>query len=161
MIHAFSTQPRHLPVTNPYCECLPLHTHTCMEFIDITQSVSSIVDRSSIETGLVNIQTRHTTSAVLVNEHEPLLLNDLSETLERLAPQNRDYQHDDLSIRTVNLVPNEPENGHSHCKALFLSPSVLLNIYDGQLQLGTWQRIFFLELDRARQRSVSVMVMGQ
>ena len=58
-------------------------------------------------------------------------------------------------------TPNEPANGHAHCQAIFLPTSVSLNIVDGRLQLGRWQSIFFVELDQARERSVSLMVIGQ
>jgi secondary thiamine-phosphate synthase enzyme len=81
--------------------------------------------------------------------------------LERLASREHSYRHDDFAVRTVNVVEGERPNGHSHCKSLFLHASETLNIDGGRLQLGRWQRIFFLELDGARPRSVSVMVMGQ
>ena len=79
--------------------------------------------------------------------------------LERLAPRSDDYEHNDLS-RRVGVPPDEPANGHSHCKALFLPMSVCVNVADNRLQLGRWQRIFLIELDESRERSVSVMVMG-
>ncbi len=59
------------------------------------------------------------------------------------------------------MTPDEKPNGHAHCKALFLRSSETINIVDGRLQLGRWQRIFLLELDCPRRRTVSVMVMGQ
>lgn len=140
---------------------IPLQTQEGMQFIDITEAVRERVRQSGVRHGLVNIQTKHTTTAILVNEHEPLLLEDMKKTLERLAPQDVDYRHNDLSIRTINLTPDESENGHSHCKALFLRTSETLNIVDGAIQLGRWQSIFFVELDRARKRLVSVLIMGQ
>ena len=93
-------------------------------------------------------------------KNEPLLLEDMRQTLERLAPRCIDYGHNDFSIRTVNMQPEETENGHSHCKAMFLRTSETLNLTDGVIQLGRWQRVFLLELDGARRRSVSVVVMG-
>ena len=65
-----------------------------------------------------------------------------------------------FSVRTVNMCPDEQKNGHSHCKAMFLRTSETLNLADGIVQLGQWQRIFLLELDSARKRSVSVMIIG-
>jgi secondary thiamine-phosphate synthase enzyme len=97
---------------------------------------------------------------VVINEDEPLLLEDMRRTLERLAPQEMEYLHNDFDRRTVNMFPSEHENGHSHCKALFMKTSEMLNIIDGEVQLGQWQRIFLIELDCARARTVSVMVMG-
>jgi secondary thiamine-phosphate synthase enzyme len=136
-----------------------LHTRECLQFIDITSEVKEIVFRAGIRNGLVNVQTKHTTTAIIVNENEPLLHEDLKQLLEQLAPRLAEYQHNDFS-RRVDIPPDEPANGHSHCKALFLPVSACINIADGQLQLGRWQRIFLLELDEARDRSVSVMVIG-
>jgi secondary thiamine-phosphate synthase enzyme len=59
------------------------------------------------------------------------------------------------------MMPDEPPNGHAHCKAILLGTSETLNIVDGEMNLGRWQRIFFIELDQAKERVVSVMVMGQ
>src|SRR5262245_60848914 len=140
---------------------LQLHTREGLQFIDLTREISDLVAASGIANGIINIQTRHTTTAVIVNEHEPLLLEDLKETLERLAPQQHYYRHNDFAIRTANMTPDERPNGHSHCRSLLLSSSATLNIINGELQLGRWQSVFFIELDHARQRTVAVTVMGQ
>ena len=136
-----------------------LRTEDCLQFIDLTDEVELIVEKSGVRNGLVNIQTRHTTTAVIVNENEPLLQEDLKQLLESVAPRLGEYQHNDFN-RRVDIPPDEPANGHSHCKALFLPVSACLNVADGQVQLGRWQRIFLLELDESRERQVSVMVMG-
>ena len=85
------------------------------------------------------------------------LLQDLCDMLERLAPHDVYYRHDDFDIRVVNMHPDEPRNGHAHCRALLLPASACLNVAHGRLQLGQWQRIFVVELDGPRERSVSVM----
>ena len=139
---------------------LHLHTDECLQFIDLTDSIRQFVDGSGIVHGLVNVQTRHTTTAIIVNENEPLLLEDMKKTLERLAPRTVSYRHDEFDIRTENLTPDERPNGHAHCKALFLRSSETLNISNGELDLGRWQRVFFLELDGARERSVSISILG-
>jgi secondary thiamine-phosphate synthase enzyme len=140
---------------------LHFETAGCLEFIDITDAVLECVLQSGLRNGLVNVQTKHTTTAIMVNEHEPLLLQDMKTILERLAPEDLAYQHNDFRIRVANLSTDEKKNGHSHCKALFLRTSETLNLADGALQLGQWQRIFFIELDGARKRTVSVMILGQ
>jgi secondary thiamine-phosphate synthase enzyme len=140
---------------------LQLQTLEGLQFINLTREVSDLVAASGIANGVVNVQTRHTTTAVIVNEHEPLLLEDLKETLERLAPERQYYRHNDFSIRTENMTPDERPNGHAHCRSLLLSSAATLNIIDGELQLGRWQSIFFIELDHARARTVAVTVMGQ
>lgn len=135
-------------------------TSECMQFVNVTELIASVVGRSGISSGLVNIQTRHTTTAVIINEDEPLLIEDIKQILERYVPREAEYQHNDFS-RRVDIPPDEPLNGHSHCKALFLPTSVNINLADGRLQLGRWQSIFLIELDDARERSISVLVMGQ
>lgn len=138
---------------------IQLKSNQTLEFIDITDQIKEKI--KNIKNGIVNIQTLHTTTAIIINEAEPLLIADMKKTLERLIPEKNEYSHDNFEIRTVNVCDGECANGHAHCKALFLSPSVTLNIVDNQLVLGMWQRIFFLELDRARDRRVSVQVIGE
>ena len=138
-----------------------LKTTECLQFIDLTEEIAEVVRRSGVKNGLVNVQTRHTTTAVLINEHEPLLIEDMRRAVEAAAPRSLAYRHDDFAIRTVNLEPQEKSNGHAHCKALFLPSSETVNVVEGRMQLGRWQRVFFVELDCARERQISVVVMGQ
>ncbi|MBM3819845.1 MAG: YjbQ family protein [Acidimicrobiia bacterium] len=130
------------------------------EFIDLTERVQAAVAASGVRAGLVNIQTLHTTTAIVVNEHEPLLLADMAAMLERLAPQDAVYRHDNVSLRTTNCVLGERPNGHSHCRALLLAMSACLNVAGGRVQLGRWQRVFLVELDGPRTREVTVLILG-
>lgn len=148
-----------LPVLT-YHQSVFFRTQTCLEFIDITEAMIEAVQKSGIKNGFLNVQTKHTTTAILINENEPLLIEDFKKALEQLVPRSRNYHHDNFEKRTVNLTPEEKPNGHSHCKALFLRASETINLVDGFPQLGQWQRIFFLELDHARNREVSVMILG-
>jgi secondary thiamine-phosphate synthase enzyme len=131
------------------------------EFIDLTDGLETLLAESGIITGVVNVQSLHTTAAIVVNEGEPLLLGDFGGLLDRLAPVEAHYQHDDVTIRTVNLNPGERPNGSGHCKALLLGLSVSLNIVNGRLMLGRWQRVFLAELDGPRPRDISVLMMGE
>jgi secondary thiamine-phosphate synthase enzyme len=131
------------------------------EFIDITDRVSALIAASGITLGFVNVQALHTTTAIIVNEAEPLLLTDFEATLNRTVPVDATYRHDDARLRVKNLTPNERTNGHAHCRALLLATSACLNIVDGRLLLGEWQRVFFVELDGPRDRAVSIMVVGE
>jgi secondary thiamine-phosphate synthase enzyme len=130
------------------------------EFIDLTDRIDASVSASGIRDGLVNVQTLHTTTGIIVNEHEPLLLADFTALLGRMAPQDTLYCHDDMTARTVNLAPGERPNGHAHCRALLLGSSASLNLAGGRLQLGRWQRVFLVETDGPRSREVSVLVLG-
>jgi len=140
---------------------LQYHTSDCFDFIDLTEDVERFISQGSIKDGLVNVQILHTSAALVLNENEPLLLEDMKASLDRIAPKDAEYQHDDFGKRTVNLCENECVNGHSHCKAIRLPANVTLNLIDGRLQLGQWQRIMLIELDQARPRQVQVQIIGE
>ena len=129
-----------------------LRTEEPLQFIDITELVAERVRRSEVAEGLVTVQSRHTTAAVVVNENEPRLLLDLVDLLEHLAPRGARYRHNELA--------DEPPNGHAHARALLLPTSVSLNVTGFAIDLGRWQRIFLLELDGPRERSLSVQILG-
>ena len=131
------------------------------EFIDLTDRLQRLVTDAGLRFGIMNVQTLHTTTGVVVNEHEPLLLADFQSLLETAAPNDGRYQHDDTNTRTVNLTDAERPNGHAHCRALLLPSSACLNVVEGRLFLGRWQRVFFVELDGAREREVSVLIFGE
>jgi len=156
----FATQPEfnNLRIFN---DLLRLRTEVPLQFIDLTTWVDETVRRSGVGHGQVQIQVLHTTAAIVVNENEPLLLEDFKELLERIAPENRGYAHDDLERRRVNLVPGERSNGHAHARALLLGAAKLFNVIEGRVELGRWQSIFLVELDGPRKRTVSLTVSGQ
>jgi secondary thiamine-phosphate synthase enzyme len=131
-----------------------------MEFVDLTASLSSLVDALGIRDGVLTIQTRHTTTGLLINEHEPLLLEDLKAMFERLAPASGAYAHDDFTCRTINLGPDERRNGHAHCRAALLRTSESIPIVDRRLTLGRWQRVFLVEFDGGQRREISVALVA-
>ena len=136
-------------------------TENPTEFVDLTDRIETLTAEAGVQAGFVNIQSLHTTTAIVVNEHEPLLLADFAALLDLVAPRHAPYRHDDMNARTVNLTPGERQNGYAHCQALLLPSSVSLNVAEGRLQLGRWQRVFLVELDGPRDREVSVMVRGE
>jgi secondary thiamine-phosphate synthase enzyme len=129
-------------------------------FIDITDQVTRFLTASRIRVGVVNVQTTHTTTAIVVNEHEPLLCSDFEAILERLVPRSLVSAHDDMP-RRIGVPADEPPNGYAHCRALLLPSSASLNIVEGRLALGRWQRIFLVELDGPRKRDVTVVAVGE
>lgn len=143
-----------------WSESIKLVTTTAPEFVDLTERVESIVARSPVTDGLTVVFSRHTTAAITLNELEPLLLEDMSEFLDRLAPRAHAYRHNDFDVRTVNMTPDESPNGHAHCLQLVLGASQTVPIRDGRLMLGQWQRIFLVELDRSRAREAVVQTFG-
>lgn len=143
-----------------YAETLTYQTSHGLQFIDITSHVREVVARSGVGFGQVSVYSSHTTAAVIVNEHEPLLLEDMKRVIARLAPADDYYAHNDFSIRTVNMGADEPENGHSHCQQLFLGASVTIPVHESAPRIGRWQSCFLVELDHARRREVTVHVLG-
>jgi len=138
---------------------LRLRTTERLQFVDLTDAVADAVRLARMRSGLVSVQTLHTTTAVIVNENEPALLEDLAAVLESLVPRGRGYQHDDFS-RRPGVPPDERANGQSHCQAMLLSASQTLAVEGGRIQLGRWQRVFLVELDGGRSREVLVTVVG-
>src|SRR5207245_2872731 len=130
------------------------------DFMDVTDRVADVVDRAGITEGWVGLFSKHTTAAVVINENEPLLLADMAAMLERLSATDATYGHNDFTIRTVNMHADECANGHAHCQHLLLSSSQSVPLADGHLDLGEWQRIFFVELGRPRDRQLVVQVFG-
>ena len=147
------------PAGKCHREEVEVQTPEGMTFVDITARVVEVVERSVLAEGLVNIQSMHTTAAVVVNENEPLLLQDLRAALERAAPRHLSYRHDDFAQR-AGVPPDEPANGHAHCQALFLRASETLGVAGGRPRLGRWQRVFLVELDGPRTRTFAVTVLG-
>ncbi len=148
----------YMKITN---HIIKLSTHATLDFIDITGKITRVIKKHGVRNGVINIQSLHTTMAVILQEAEPLLHGDIKETLERIAPRTARYMHDNFDIRTVNMNPNEPINGHSHCKATLLTPGVFLNIVEEKLQLGRWQHVFAVELDSARPRRIALQIIGE
>lgn len=122
------------------------------EILDITGEVQEIVSNSGLKEGLACMFVSGSTAAVTTVEHEPGLVHDLQEALERLYPRDIDYEH---HRRWGD------GNGHSHVRASFLGPSLTVPFVDGRLQLGTWQQIVFMELDnKPRTREILVQMVG-
>ncbi len=128
---------------------IEIKTDHKMEFVNITEDVKREVERSGVREGLVNVYTRHTTASIVINEDEEGLLKDFLASLQRIVP-------DDIYNYLHNRID---DNASSHIKSLILSPEVSVPITDGKLWLGTWQSIFFLELDGPRRRSFAITVM--
>lgn len=143
-------------------ETLEFKTKGGYEFHDITDEVSDFVKETNLKNGLINIQSMHTTAALIVNENEPLLIEDMKNNFQEIAKKDIYYGHNDFEKRTINMCGlGECKNGHSHCLATYLSTNVTLNVIDGKISLGEWQRIFLIELDHARLRKVQLQILGE
>ena len=148
-----------------FSESVSVETDRAPAFFDITEKITDVVARSEIENGFVVIFSKHTTAAIKINEAEPLLLKDMECFLERLAPKESYYGHNDFAIRTVHMHEDECPNGHAHCQHLMLSTSEQVPLIDGEMTFGEWQRIFLVELDvdmvdLPKKRDVVIQVVG-
>ena len=127
---------------------IKINTNRNFEIIDITSKINELID---VENGIISIFSRHSTSAIVVNENESGLLNDLEFTLNNLITDKFTYQHDRID-----------DNAKSHLKSFLLSSSECLPIKNGRLDLGTWQSVFFIELDGPRHsRTISLTIIGE
>ncbi|HEY6586378.1 MAG TPA: secondary thiamine-phosphate synthase enzyme YjbQ [Candidatus Methanoperedens sp.] len=127
---------------------MDIQTTTQTELIDITDRVRAAVRESGVKDGICVISTRHSTGSIIINENERGLRNDILEMLENLIPENKSYAH--------NQIDN---NAHAHLRAVLLGMSEIVPVEDGHLVLGTWQSIFFVELDGPRKRSVNIKIL--
>ncbi|NJE76433.1 secondary thiamine-phosphate synthase enzyme YjbQ [Thermococcus sp. ES12] len=122
-----------------------------IDLVDITREVEKTVEESGIENGLCLVFVPGATGAIVTIEHESGLLEDFKRALKELIPKGRGYLHDRID-----------DNAHSHLRATLLGASECFPVVDGRLVRGTWQQIFFVELDvRPRHRRVIVQVMGE
>lgn len=148
------------PQLTIFGDSLELQSRERTQFVDLTEWVAETLERSGVVHGLAQIQVLHTTAAIMVNENEPRLLEDFKTLLERLAPGNGVYAHDDMEQRRAHALPEERPNGHAHARALLVGPSKILNVREGRVALGRWQSVFLVELDGPRTRTISLTVMG-
>lgn len=140
-------------------QILEIDTNDSIGIYDVTARIQAVVSSTPVQAGQVLIFSRHTTTALAINEYEERLLTDIRAYLRKLAPPGDRYLHNDLHLR--NVPPDEPENAHSHLMAITLSTSEVVPIVGGKLALGTYQSVLFLELDGPRQRSLLVQVTGE
>ncbi len=135
-----------------YRKELKIDTKHEMEIVNITDEVEKAVEESGIKDGLVNIFVPGSTGAITTIEYEPGLLYDLPSALERIAPKNEYYRHEEAW---------HDGNGRSHVKASIIGPSLSVPFENGKLLTGTWQQIVFIECDiRARHRRIIISVLG-
>jgi secondary thiamine-phosphate synthase enzyme len=139
---------------------LQFQTMHATEFVDVTKLVRDEVRRSGLRTGRVHLQSLHTTVGLAINENEPLLLRDFQRLLERLAPGDAGYEHDDFA-RRYEITVDEPVNGHAHCRQLLLTGFATLLVEEGKLVLGRWQSVFAVELDGPRHRELALQLDGE
>src|SRR5213075_1811579 len=133
------------------------------QVVDVTDAVDASIAQLAVDQGAALVFCPHTSCGLTLNEDERGFHEDLESVLEEVAPLARSWVHDDLSRRTQNLTPGVPEraNGWSHVRAvLATTPSLLLPVGDGRLQIGRWQRLLLVEFDGPRERTLQVSMVG-
>jgi len=140
-------------------EIISIETETGICIYNITPQIQKVIDSNAVNSGQVTVFSRHTTTALAINENEERLLEDVKVHLLKLAPDTEKYLHNDLHLRDV--PDDEPMNAHSHLMAMMLSTSEVIPIIDGKLALGTWQSVLLFELDGPRNRTFLVQVWGE
>lgn len=136
---------------------LTLATTATFRCHDITAELQALVDQAGLTDGLLVAVGQHTTTALVINEHEERLLADIEAFFLQLAPPDRPYLHNDLHLRP-GIPADEPRNAHSHLIALMLGNQLSLPVLAGRLGLGQYQSVLLVELDGPRQRRVLVQL---
>lgn len=134
-------------------EYIHLSTNGDTDIVDITPQVGKKLKSAGIKNGIVTINVCGSTGGLTTCEFEPGLVQDIKETFEKLIPKGKRYHHDDAW---------NDGNGHAHLRASLLGPSLTMPFSDGELILGTWQQIIFIDFDnRPRQRKIALQFLGE
>lgn len=134
-----------------YREELWFETTSRRAYLNITSQVEAAVRKSGIREGLVLVNAMHITASVYINDDERGLLQDYDEFLERLAPQEDRYRHNDTG----------EDNGDAHLKRQVMGREVVVAITEGKLDFGPWEQVFYGEFDGRRRKRVLVKVIGE
>ena len=140
-------------------EVLQISTGSGVDIHDINRDIHDVLRRHEINDGLAVVTSRHTTTALSINEFEERLVTDIKTFIGELIPAGRHWLHNDIELR--DCPADEPENAHSHLAAMLLGSSEAIAVVDGELQLGTWQSVLFIELDGPRERSITLQLWGE
>jgi len=121
------------------------------EYIDITTEIEKMIDKSEVRNGVVIIHELHTTAALTIQENDTSVHEDTKEIMDKLVPLDREYRH--------SYEGNA--NAAAHIKNQIFGSNLAIPVIDGKIALGTWQRIFLVELFEGRKRRIAVCVMGE
>ena len=132
-----------------YYKELTYLTRARLELVDITEQVTAFVRECNIEAGISLVNSPHSTTAIIVNEHESGLMRDILRKVQEDFPKGASWAHDRVD-----------DNTDAHLASVFLGHSKTFPIKNGRLYKGTWQNIFLVELDGPRTRHIMCEVMG-
>lgn len=127
-----------------------VHTKGNTEIKDITRQVQNAVYKHNLQNAVVHVYVAGSTVSITNIEYEPGLLKDLPEALDKIAPVEKDYHHDETW---------HDGNGYAHIRASIVGNNTTVPLIDGALQLGQWQQIVLIDFDnKARTRTVFVQI---
>lgn len=133
-------------------EHIEIPTKGNSDIIDISEKINSVVNKSGIKNGIVNIFVVGSTAGLSTMEYEPGLLKDLPEAFEKIVPTKHRYHHDETW---------QDGNGYAHLRSTLLGTSLTIPIEDGATQLGVWQQVVLIDFDnRPRQRTIICKILG-
>ena len=132
---------------------ISLRTRGNTDIHDVTNQVANAVSNSGLTAGLATVFCPSSTSGLTTIEYESGALSDLRRLFDEIIPSDREYAHNERW---------HDGNGHSHMRAALLGPSITISFVEGQLTLGTWQQVIYVDFDnRPRQRELVVQLIGE
>lgn len=135
-----------------YIDSIKVRLDTGPDIVDVTGELAQLISRSKIQEGNLAATIVGSTGSITTIEYEPGVVEDLKAAIDRIAPQNIYYAHEEAW---------HDGNGHSHVQAALLGPSINLPVRKGRLRLGTWQQVVVINHDnKPRQRAVEITIVG-
>ncbi|MFW5798749.1 MAG: secondary thiamine-phosphate synthase enzyme YjbQ [Planctomycetota bacterium] len=132
-------------------EYIEIRSRAIEEVIDITANVDHVVSQSGVVEGSVLVMTRHTSCGVIITDSDRALLDDLLDLIRDLIPRRNDYRHD---------LTDSKRNAAAHLAGILLGNQVTVPIFRGELDLGHFQTIYYVELDGRRDKDLLIQVQG-
>ncbi|MCU0247632.1 MAG: secondary thiamine-phosphate synthase enzyme YjbQ [Bryobacter sp.] len=150
-----ASAPAPAPGYKVFSRVLDWITHDRMELLNITERINEIVRKSGVRDGLVHLQSLHTTTSIFINEWQDALLHDVKSYFDKVVDREAYYRHNDPQFSDCERL-----NADSHMRGMLMGQSLILQVRNASVLLGTWQSIILAEFDGPRSRSVAVQVSG-
>lgn len=133
-----------------HTEYLEIKTEKRKQILNITDKIQQIITQSGIKQGIALINPMHITASIFINDEESGLKQDFMEWLEKLAPNQTNYQHHQTG----------EDNADAHLKRTIMGRETTVAITNSRLDFGTWEQIFYGEFDGQRPKRILIKVIG-
>ena len=133
-----------------FFEDIHVSTKNRTELVDVTRQVEETIRKSGVRNGLCVIHAVHSTVAIIVNENESGLTEDIIKKIQQDFKKGAGWLHDIVD-----------DNADAHLASSFIGPTRILPVQDGKLVRGIWQNVFLLELDGPRTRRIAIEAIGE